>query len=169
MPGVKPTSRIVAVSKLTCLWQMGRCNEEFMNDFDVVFLLLSTRSQQFLDAYLNLYNSVFNAGYHASIATTPKEIYGPSKRWRVVVIDGNTTNRDFDVHAITAKISSLPNAQSVVFITDFPADEKRWREAGVDVCVHVYGGGQNLCDVIRVLNRKRRRANSFKPRTDRSR
>ncbi|WP_143322766.1 hypothetical protein [Candidimonas nitroreducens] len=135
---------------------LGGCDEEIMSDFDVVFLLLSTRSQGKYDAYLNLHDFVFNAGYHTSIATSAEEIYRPSKRWRVVVIDGSTDDPDFDVFAITAAVSSLPNEQAVVFVSDFPADDKRCREVGVDVCVYLFGGGDALCNAIRMLELKRR-------------
>ena len=123
------------------------------NNFDVVFLLLSRASSRRFDLLWNLYDALTAAGFHTALATHPDELRAPSKRLRIVVIDGNVDIGDFDSLQVTRDLHCLKQpSQYIVFVGNNSSDMLRQgRQAGADVCISETIQEQQFCHVVQRL------------------
>lgn len=123
-----------------------------MYDADIVFLLLSSsRSTHFLD-FLALHDAVANAGFHTVVATCPAQISQAAKRFRVVVIDGDS-NGMFDPYAVTRAIRQIEDAALVLLTDAMSLGSDQGLNAGADVCLLRSACHNDILDVLTELVR----------------
>lgn len=130
-----------------------------MHNYDVVFLLLSQCSSPRFERFVKLYDEVALAGFHTSIATHPSHLEGGLKRLRLVVIDGDSKNRDFEVYHVTRMVRAQSLHQGIVLLgaSGQQVSTAGLRE-GADVCL---SGDIDSAELCRTLYRLAHRYNAY--------
>ena len=106
-------------------------------DFDVIFLLLSTRQPIKLDEFLALHDRVANAGFHTVIATHPEHLSQSARRFRVVIVNGSD-NGQFDIHTVVRELDQLDKVAIMILTEENESlSIEKLFESGADVCLRM--------------------------------